>query len=174
MPEYPDGNFVGPTIITGKLFPPHWFQISKLHCRHGPKHESVHGRNLWPSPLRGDRGHPWWGSTLPPFLGVSLPCNALQAIELINSNRYGNGTAIFTNNGATARRFCNEIDVGQIGVSECGGKRKRMLDSRPGERADPGALANDELLRLPRIFPWRQPLLWKARDPLLHTGWVQL
>ena len=45
---------------------------------------------------------------------------SLQAIELINSNRYGNGTAIFTNNGATARRFCNEIDVGQIGVSgEC-------------------------------------------------------
>jgi malonate-semialdehyde dehydrogenase (acetylating)/methylmalonate-semialdehyde dehydrogenase len=40
-----------------------------------------------------------------------------EAIELINSNRYGNGTAIFTNNGATARRFCNEIDVGQIGVN---------------------------------------------------------
>ena len=48
------------------------------------------------------------------------PCS--QAIELINSNRYGNGTAIFTNNGATARRFCNEIDVGQIGVSETDAK----------------------------------------------------
>lgn len=40
-----------------------------------------------------------------------------EAIELINSNPYGNGTAIFTRNGATARRFTHEIDVGQIGVN---------------------------------------------------------
>jgi malonate-semialdehyde dehydrogenase (acetylating)/methylmalonate-semialdehyde dehydrogenase len=40
-----------------------------------------------------------------------------DAIQLINSNPYGNGTAIFTNNGATARKFTNEIDVGQIGVN---------------------------------------------------------
>ncbi|XP_018026739.1 probable methylmalonate-semialdehyde dehydrogenase [acylating], mitochondrial [Hyalella azteca] len=40
-----------------------------------------------------------------------------DAIELINSNPYGNGTAIFTTNGATARKFTNEIDVGQIGVN---------------------------------------------------------
>ena len=30
-------------------------------------------------------------------------------------NQYGNGTAIFTNNGATARKFQQEIDVGQVG-----------------------------------------------------------
>jgi len=40
-----------------------------------------------------------------------------EAIELINSNKYGNGTAIFTNNGATARKFTQEIDVGQVGVN---------------------------------------------------------
>ncbi|XP_078001211.1 putative methylmalonate-semialdehyde/malonate-semialdehyde dehydrogenase [acylating], mitochondrial [Glandiceps talaboti] len=40
-----------------------------------------------------------------------------DAIEVINSNPYGNGTAIFTTNGATARRFTNEIDVGQVGVN---------------------------------------------------------
>lgn len=40
-----------------------------------------------------------------------------EAINLINSNQYGNGTAIFTTNGATARKFTNEIDVGQIGVN---------------------------------------------------------
>ena len=33
------------------------------------------------------------------------------------SNPYGNGTAIFTNNGATARKFQQEIDVGQVGVN---------------------------------------------------------
>lgn len=40
-----------------------------------------------------------------------------DAIEFINSNPYGNGTAIFTTNGATARKFTNEIDVGQVGVN---------------------------------------------------------
>lgn len=37
-----------------------------------------------------------------------------DAIEMINSNPYGNGTAIFTTNGATARKFTQEIDVGQV------------------------------------------------------------
>ncbi|CAD7086911.1 unnamed protein product [Hermetia illucens] len=40
-----------------------------------------------------------------------------EAIQLINNNPYGNGTAIFTTNGATARKFVNEIDVGQVGVN---------------------------------------------------------
>lgn len=40
-----------------------------------------------------------------------------DAIEMINNNPYGNGTAIFTNNGATARKFVNQIDVGQVGVN---------------------------------------------------------
>ena len=30
---------------------------------------------------------------------------------------YGNGTAVFTNNGATARKFTNEIEAGQVGVN---------------------------------------------------------
>ncbi|XP_026330665.1 probable methylmalonate-semialdehyde dehydrogenase [acylating], mitochondrial [Hyposmocoma kahamanoa] len=40
-----------------------------------------------------------------------------DAINMINSNPYGNGTAIFTTNGATARKFASEIDVGQVGVN---------------------------------------------------------
>jgi Aldehyde dehydrogenase family len=40
-----------------------------------------------------------------------------EAIKLINANPYGNGTAIFTTNGATARKFTQEIDVGQVGVN---------------------------------------------------------
>ncbi|KAJ1959276.1 hypothetical protein IWQ62_004678 [Dispira parvispora] len=40
-----------------------------------------------------------------------------EAIELINRNRYGNGTAIFTRSGAVARKFQSEIDVGQVGVN---------------------------------------------------------
>ena len=37
-----------------------------------------------------------------------------DAISLINKNQYGNGTAIFTSNGATARKYQQEIDVGQV------------------------------------------------------------
>ncbi|KAG1657000.1 putative methylmalonate-semialdehyde dehydrogenase [acylating], mitochondrial [Nymphon striatum] len=40
-----------------------------------------------------------------------------DAIKVINENPYGNGTAIFTTNGATARKFTHDIDVGQIGVN---------------------------------------------------------
>lgn len=40
-----------------------------------------------------------------------------DAIQLVNNNPYGNGTAIFTTNGATSRKFVNEIDVGQVGVN---------------------------------------------------------
>ncbi|MGE2834698.1 CoA-acylating methylmalonate-semialdehyde dehydrogenase [Mycobacterium sp. SMC-4] len=40
-----------------------------------------------------------------------------EAMELINSNPYGNGTAIFTNDGGAARRFQNEVEVGMVGIN---------------------------------------------------------
>jgi malonate-semialdehyde dehydrogenase (acetylating)/methylmalonate-semialdehyde dehydrogenase len=40
-----------------------------------------------------------------------------EAIELINNNAWGNGTACFTTNGATARRFTHEIQAGQVGIN---------------------------------------------------------
>jgi malonate-semialdehyde dehydrogenase (acetylating)/methylmalonate-semialdehyde dehydrogenase len=49
---------------------------------------------------------------------VSMSVDTLDdAIRVINDNPYGNGTAIFTTNGATARKFTQEIDVGQIGIN---------------------------------------------------------
>jgi len=40
-----------------------------------------------------------------------------DAITIINANKYGNGTAIFTQSGATARKFEQEVNVGQIGIN---------------------------------------------------------
>jgi malonate-semialdehyde dehydrogenase (acetylating)/methylmalonate-semialdehyde dehydrogenase len=40
-----------------------------------------------------------------------------EAIGLINANPFGNGTGIFTQSGAAARKFQNEIDVGQVGIN---------------------------------------------------------
>jgi len=52
-----------------------------------------------------------------PVLVVLLADTIDEAIAITNNNPYGNGTAIFTTNGATARKFVNEIDVGQVGVN---------------------------------------------------------
>jgi len=49
---------------------------------------------------------------------VVLQAESLDdAIEIINKNRYGNGAAIFTQSGATARRFETEVNAGQIGIN---------------------------------------------------------
>ncbi|XP_063296485.1 methylmalonate-semialdehyde/malonate-semialdehyde dehydrogenase [acylating], mitochondrial isoform X1 [Pelobates fuscus] len=49
---------------------------------------------------------------------VVLEADTLDdAIEIVNNNPYGNGTAIFTTNGATARKYTHLVDVGQIGVN---------------------------------------------------------
>ena len=40
-----------------------------------------------------------------------------EGVELINSGAFGNGTAIFTNDGGAARRFQHEIQVGMIGIN---------------------------------------------------------
>ncbi len=52
-----------------------------------------------------------------PVLSVVRVESYDQALELINSNPYGNGTAIFTNDGGAARRFQNEVEVGMIGIN---------------------------------------------------------
>jgi malonate-semialdehyde dehydrogenase (acetylating)/methylmalonate-semialdehyde dehydrogenase len=52
-----------------------------------------------------------------PVLSVVRVETYYEALELINSNPYGNGTAIFTNDGGAARRFQNEVEVGMIGIN---------------------------------------------------------
>jgi malonate-semialdehyde dehydrogenase (acetylating)/methylmalonate-semialdehyde dehydrogenase len=52
-----------------------------------------------------------------PVLSVVRVDGYEQGLELINANPYGNGTAIFTNDGGAARRFQNEVQVGMIGIN---------------------------------------------------------
>jgi len=81
--KYPNGNFVGPTIITNMN------ESMKAYK------EEIFG----------------------PVLCVINVDTMDEAIEFVNKNHYGNGTAIFTNNGATARKFTNEIEAGQVGIN---------------------------------------------------------
>ncbi len=49
---------------------------------------------------------------------VIIGVNTLdEAIALVNANPFGNGTGIFTQSGAAARKFQSEIDVGQVGIN---------------------------------------------------------
>ncbi|MFE9690194.1 CoA-acylating methylmalonate-semialdehyde dehydrogenase [Micromonospora sp. NPDC005806] len=52
-----------------------------------------------------------------PVLSVVRVPSYDAAVELVNANPYGNGTAIFTNDGGAARRYQNEIEVGMVGVN---------------------------------------------------------
>jgi malonate-semialdehyde dehydrogenase (acetylating)/methylmalonate-semialdehyde dehydrogenase len=52
-----------------------------------------------------------------PVLCVMQAASLQEAIDIINANPNGNGTALFTRSGAAARHFQEEIDVGQVGIN---------------------------------------------------------
>ena len=90
----------------------------------------VDGRNVQPD---GDPGGYWLGPTLfdnvttdmsiyndeifGPVLSVLRVDSYDEALTMVNDHPYGNGTAIFTNDGGAARRFQNEVEVGMVGVN---------------------------------------------------------
>ncbi|MSV77513.1 MAG: CoA-acylating methylmalonate-semialdehyde dehydrogenase [Actinobacteria bacterium] len=52
-----------------------------------------------------------------PVLAVLRVPTYDAALELVNSNPYGNGTAIFTNDGGAARRYQHDVEVGMVGIN---------------------------------------------------------
>jgi malonate-semialdehyde dehydrogenase (acetylating)/methylmalonate-semialdehyde dehydrogenase len=52
-----------------------------------------------------------------PVLSIVRVHSYEDGVRLINASAYGNGTAIFTNDGGAARRFQNEVEVGMIGIN---------------------------------------------------------
>ncbi len=52
-----------------------------------------------------------------PVLSVVRASTYDEALALVNSNRYANGVALFTNDGGAARRFQNEVQVGMVGIN---------------------------------------------------------
>jgi malonate-semialdehyde dehydrogenase (acetylating)/methylmalonate-semialdehyde dehydrogenase len=84
-------------------------------------------------PISGDPSGFWLGPTLfdrvtpdmalytdeifGPVLSVVRVDTYDDALALVNANPYGNGTAIFTNDGGAARRFQAEVEVGMVGIN---------------------------------------------------------
>ncbi len=52
-----------------------------------------------------------------PVLSVIRVATYDDALALVNDNPYGNGAAIFTNDGGAARRFQDEVEVGMVGIN---------------------------------------------------------
>ena len=52
-----------------------------------------------------------------PVLSIVRVKSYDEGVKLINTGAFGNGTAIFTNDGGAARRFQNEVEVGMIGIN---------------------------------------------------------
>ena len=52
-----------------------------------------------------------------PVLVILAADSLAEAIDIVNANPNGNGTAVFTQSGAAARKFQEEIDVGQVGIN---------------------------------------------------------
>ena len=52
-----------------------------------------------------------------PVLSVVRVASYADGLALINANPYGNGTALFTNDGGAARRFQHEVEVGMVGIN---------------------------------------------------------
>jgi malonate-semialdehyde dehydrogenase (acetylating)/methylmalonate-semialdehyde dehydrogenase len=52
-----------------------------------------------------------------PVLSVLRARSYQDAVDLVNASPYGNGVAIFTNDGGAARRFVSECQIGMVGVN---------------------------------------------------------
>ena len=52
-----------------------------------------------------------------PVLCVARTGDYAEAVDLVNSHEYGNGTAIFTRDGDTARAFADRIEAGMVGIN---------------------------------------------------------
>jgi malonate-semialdehyde dehydrogenase (acetylating)/methylmalonate-semialdehyde dehydrogenase len=79
------------------------------------------GDGFWLGPSVFDRVTPemsiYTDEIFGPVLCVARVPSYDDAITLVNANPYGNGTAIFTNDGGAARRFQNEVEVGMVGIN---------------------------------------------------------
>ena len=81
----------------------------------------VDGEGFWLGPTLFDQVKPsmsiYQEEIFGPVLSVIRVKSYDEALKLVNDHQYGNGTAIFTNDGGAARRFQNEVEVGMVGIN---------------------------------------------------------
>ena len=82
---------------------------------------AVDGNGFWLGPTLFDNVKPsmsiYKEEIFGPVLSVIRVKSYDEALDLVNKHEYGNGTAIFTNDGGAARRYQNEVEVGMVGIN---------------------------------------------------------
>jgi len=59
----------------------------------------------------------WREEIFGPVLSIMRAADYDSALQLVNSHEFGNGSAIFTSNGHTAREFVQNVEAGMVGVN---------------------------------------------------------
>lgn len=81
----------------------------------------VDGEGFWLGPTLFDQVKPnmsiYLEEIFGPVLSVIRVKSYDEALNLVTEHQYGNGTAIFTNDGGAARKFQNEVEVGMVGIN---------------------------------------------------------
>jgi malonate-semialdehyde dehydrogenase (acetylating) / methylmalonate-semialdehyde dehydrogenase len=76
---------------------------------------------FWLGPTLFDRVPPdapvYTDEIFGPVLSVVRAASFDQALDLVNASPYGNGAALFTSDGALARRFSSEVEAGMVGIN---------------------------------------------------------
>ncbi|UWE11903.1 CoA-acylating methylmalonate-semialdehyde dehydrogenase [Actinacidiphila bryophytorum] len=89
--------------------------------RKHPLSDAAAGSGFWLGPTLFDRVRPGMSvyddEIFGPVLSVVRVPSYDEGLALINANPYGNGTALFTNDGGAARRFQHEVEVGMVGIN---------------------------------------------------------
>ncbi len=88
-----------------------------------------------------------------PVLSVVRVATYAEGLRLINENPYGNGTAIFTQNGGAARQFQFDVEVGMVGINV----------------PIPVPVSYLQLWRMEVLAVWRFAHVWPRGRAVLHA-----
>jgi malonate-semialdehyde dehydrogenase (acetylating)/methylmalonate-semialdehyde dehydrogenase len=93
----------------------------RKHPVTGPESGIDTTRGFWLGPTLFDRVTPamsiYTDEIFGPVLSVVRAATYTDALTLVNNNPYGNGVAVFTNDGGAATRFRDQVEVGMVGVN---------------------------------------------------------
>jgi malonate-semialdehyde dehydrogenase (acetylating) / methylmalonate-semialdehyde dehydrogenase len=95
-----------------------WIERSERVLVDGREGVPRSGCFVGPTIVEADREDPIVGEEVfGPVLAVVRAGSLDEAIEIVNASRFGNGVSIFTESGASVRRFRHEVQAGMVGVN---------------------------------------------------------
>ncbi|HEY2651572.1 MAG TPA: CoA-acylating methylmalonate-semialdehyde dehydrogenase [Solirubrobacteraceae bacterium] len=114
-----ESNDVGPVISeTARERISGWIDRTPRVLVDGREHAPQPGCFIGPTIVEAERDDPIIAEEVfGPLLAIVHANSLDDAIELVNASRYGNGTSIFTESGASVRRYRHDVEAGMVGVN---------------------------------------------------------